>query len=441
MQTEEGSSGEPGDRGLTAAVLAWHLVVIVALTWFPFALADPALPAPTRLLTSAWDVVANLLLFVPFAAAVVGARAASSPARPRARAWRAAAIAAIASAIVEIGQRFVDGRFASSADVVLNAGGALAAGFVANAALAAGVKPRAMIAGSLIGVFVVVSGYLLGSAISVNRAFRLAGWDPTYPVLVGDEFGTDRRYVGEVWDGRMCAGSPPDRVCVAPGAPPEARAALIAAAERSQSIELTATVRSKSDDQTGPTRIVSFSRGGYERNVTLGQEGRALVFRLRTPWTGPNGREPEIHLPDAVPAGVTTAVAASFTRGTVVMAAETAAGTRSQTLRTGLLEAWSLVGFDEGERSRTRIVPVHASRAAVPAAVVLFWPLGMLVARLVPRRRAAVSAAAITGAAALLLADSLLGTGPALRPVFFGAGSAALAALLSARRAPKGHAG
>lgn len=49
--------------------------------------------------------------------------------------------------------------------------------------------------------------------------------------------------------------------------------------------------------QSGPARIVSISADPTHRNLTLGQEGEALVVRLRTPVTGENGTEPELVVP------------------------------------------------------------------------------------------------------------------------------------------------
>jgi hypothetical protein len=41
--------------------------------------------------------------------------------------------------------------------------------------------------------------------------------------------------------------------------------------------------------QDGPARFVSFSRDPYHRNFDVGQEGRRIRFRVRTPATGVNG--------------------------------------------------------------------------------------------------------------------------------------------------------
>jgi hypothetical protein len=54
-----------------------------------------------------------------------------------------------------------------------------------------------------------------------------------------------------------------------------------------------ARIRPESLDASGPARIISFSRDPGRRNFTLGQEGRELIFRVRTPATGPNGSNPE----------------------------------------------------------------------------------------------------------------------------------------------------
>jgi hypothetical protein len=48
--------------------------------------------------------------------------------------------------------------------------------------------------------------------------------------------------------------------------------------------------------QRGPARIVSFSADPSQRNFTLAQGENGLVFRLRTPLTGPNGTDPYLYV-------------------------------------------------------------------------------------------------------------------------------------------------
>ena len=50
--------------------------------------------------------------------------------------------------------------------------------------------------------------------------------------------------------------------------------------------------------QTGPARIFSYSANVNRRNFTLGQEGTALVFRVRTPRAGWNGSDLQLWVGD-----------------------------------------------------------------------------------------------------------------------------------------------
>ncbi|MGD1912599.1 MAG: VanZ family protein [Rivularia sp. (in: cyanobacteria)] len=68
----------------------------------------------------------------------------------------------------------------------------------------------------------------------------------------------------------------------------------------SQSSEFTisTTVATNKIEQTGPARIVSLSNNSYLRNFTLGQEGTDLVFRVRTPLTGANAADVKLEVPN-----------------------------------------------------------------------------------------------------------------------------------------------
>src|SRR5690606_20562728 len=83
--------------------------------------------------------------------------------------------------------------------------------------------------------------------------------------------------------------------------------AVAAAAE--VTIELLLTCHGTTEQ--GPARIASISADASHRNVTLGQSETGLTLRLRTPWSGPNGREhgAEITWPDQFPMHEPTHVA------------------------------------------------------------------------------------------------------------------------------------
>lgn len=64
--------------------------------------------------------------------------------------------------------------------------------------------------------------------------------------------------------------------------------------------------------QEGPARLVSFSLDQFHRNFDLGQEGRQLVFRVRTPTSGPNGMDPYTETSPVLETNRATTVAATF---------------------------------------------------------------------------------------------------------------------------------
>ena len=64
--------------------------------------------------------------------------------------------------------------------------------------------------------------------------------------------------------------------------------------------------------QDGPARLVSFSLDQFRRNFDLGQEGRRLVFRVRTPTSGPNGMNPHTETSPVLETNRVTTIAATF---------------------------------------------------------------------------------------------------------------------------------
>lgn len=63
---------------------------------------------------------------------------------------------------------------------------------------------------------------------------------------------------------------------------------------------LIATLATANVNQTGPARIISLSKDPLLRNFTLGQQGKDLVLRLRTPISGVGGQYPQIVIPDVL---------------------------------------------------------------------------------------------------------------------------------------------
>ncbi|NDJ16488.1 VanZ family protein [Myxacorys almedinensis] len=66
-------------------------------------------------------------------------------------------------------------------------------------------------------------------------------------------------------------------------------AALSERLQKSSEFTISAIAATSDLNQAGPARILSFSKDPLQRNFTLGQENKQLIFRLRTPITGENG--------------------------------------------------------------------------------------------------------------------------------------------------------
>lgn len=200
--------------------------------------------------------------------------------------------------------------------------------------------------------------YLLGALLaagSLQASTRLSNWSLAFPLLIGNEATGDRPWAGwireleisdkalshrqaaaavgtrldqllpgsvvlsqhfpdsELQPAAMAAGfawQGPRRQLPAPVSTPglfvsrtrwlrsdEAGRLAGDALRRANQLTLKLACRAASVHQDGPARIISVSTDPYHRNLTIGQEGSALVVRLRTPMTGPNGREPELVKP------------------------------------------------------------------------------------------------------------------------------------------------
>jgi hypothetical protein len=100
------------------------------------------------------------------------------------------------------------------------------------------------------------------------------------------------------------------------GKPPD----WVAEARATGALELVLTVQAAVADQTGPARIFTLSRDLFHRNLTVAQDGRALVVRLRTPQTSAGG-VPGISLPDVFAKGARTDVHLSIRPGRLLVRA------------------------------------------------------------------------------------------------------------------------
>jgi glycopeptide antibiotics resistance protein len=67
---------------------------------------------------------------------------------------------------------------------------------------------------------------------------------------------------------------------------------------KTSEVTISAIVTTANIEQDGPARIISISENPFRRNLTLGQQGNSLDFRIRTPITGENGSELKLNIPN-----------------------------------------------------------------------------------------------------------------------------------------------
>lgn len=294
------------------------LVLIVAATGVPIELrtASWEYGAP-----NAGDFVNNVVLYLPFGIAL----------------WRRPVLivmlaAALLSASMELLQVWSFGRSPSAFDLVANTAGcgfgvALARWHAARKAEARphGIALNAFTAGTAL---VVAVGLLLVWAFPVASS-DLSNWNRDYDLLLGNETTGDRPWrgvistlaitpaalsaietdhpgdlgdLGDLGNGKSreelrnhhayilteplnLAGGEAHRL------PSEFSSRFVDKAVEQNAFTVILNAATADEELKGPARMVSQSLDQFNRNFDVGQEGRAVSFRVRTPATGENGND------------------------------------------------------------------------------------------------------------------------------------------------------
>ncbi|PZO21656.1 MAG: hypothetical protein DCF25_04770 [Leptolyngbya foveolarum] len=223
------------------------------------------------------------------------------------------------------------------------------------------IKPRPRMQRSLIAIALCSYGCLsLWGTFALHNAnpWGLSNWDSTYPLLLGNELEGDRPWSGQISNVQIYAqpldsaaiqqlitqperpleqatliahyplsGTAPfaDQTAHSPaliwqGQSPPATAiasvqsasfspqrwletrspptALVQQVKAAKAFTISFTAKTASSQQSGPARVLSLSKGPYYRNLTIGQIGKHLSLRLRTPMTKDNGLRPEFLVPN-----------------------------------------------------------------------------------------------------------------------------------------------
>lgn len=309
------------------------LPLAVALIWASTGLSvDVSLPRlGTSLLRMGWlDIAANIVLYVPLGIAL-----------RRSRFSICLAVSLVLCLGVETVQMFYPDRFTAGSDVVANVAGA-ALGYAGarwfGGDSAGGLDPFDLSARA--GVFAVAlfSVFMIVLAIP-GRPSDFSTWDRECQLIVGDELTRDRPWQGSI-DSVMifdsCLGSDTiervaqqgdaglisifsirvsaalDSIRGLPLLEEPEKDAFFETLSSRRTLTILVWFKTETIAQGGPARIVGFSKSPWDQNFSLGQEGRELIFRLRTPTTTRGGYNPQNKSRNLLEAGKPTFVAATY---------------------------------------------------------------------------------------------------------------------------------
>ncbi|MFZ0590560.1 MAG: VanZ family protein [Bryobacteraceae bacterium] len=323
---------------LRLGLLPLSIGAIVATTMIPIKLRWPSL---TFLDTSIdrSDVTNNILLYLPLGVSLV-----------RAGLPRCIAFAAGLSVLAEALQFGYVSRDPSPVDVASNVTGALV-GFVLAWLVwkATGFVLESIKIGRLLAALCLTVGAVSVFALAWHRTLAdFSNWDSRFPLAVENELTGDKPWRGTIEKLAIYASSlkpslteqfaarGPDApmsgskdslptaiyaTSNVPGAPancaqklltPDENVRLFETLRRTGQLTILVWMTPENVTQTGPARIVTSSHDLYRRNFTLGQMGRTLTFRLRTPNTGGNGMDPALYTPPVLSAGRQSFIAVTY---------------------------------------------------------------------------------------------------------------------------------
>jgi VanZ family protein len=311
------------------------IAFILVLTAVSVEICDPFLDEYAFRRIERFDMVLNVLLYLPIGFAL-----------SRRGFLVVGAVAGALSLFSESAQVFYPDRYASLFDLAANLTGALLGAALARAISSfSGLRASAMRMNAATGIFAAMACAALVATLSrPGEPADFSNWDPTHELAVGGEPAGGRRWRGSISELSIydrCLETPAidalaktNRQAAAPqlrepvfamssiteedslwGKPlldAKRRDALFRAVTGQDHLTVLARFRSHETRPEAPADIVTFSKDSTLRNFTLGLEGGRIVFRLRTPRTGPNGLYPQIHTADVVRPDQQVFVAATY---------------------------------------------------------------------------------------------------------------------------------
>jgi hypothetical protein len=330
-------------RSSSAAMSIWivpgALLLVVCATVVPVDFRAPAIEFISWSVDPL-DFVLNILLFVPLGAALAGRR------------WYVViAVAGLLSVFVEVLQVVQANRHAGTTDVLANVAGGLLGSRCQDlrcGSFRVGSGYASMKRNVFLAIAIALGVMLfLGIAMPITPQ-DFSSWNPTYRLAISDEITRNRSWNGalvawavydrpiqrDVIRGLADLGFPDDGpsefrqlptdavVDWENSNPLEPSGYIEMSDEISERVHQRLTGTGKMSllawfrvidlEQDDLERIITYSRDPFHRNFSLGQDGGAVVFRLRTPATGSNGTFPETRTTEILEPGGSFFVAATY---------------------------------------------------------------------------------------------------------------------------------
>lgn len=352
---------------LVIAIFSASVVLIATLYPFNFSLPDSI---SKREFVNSFDnnsffsdQVNNVLLFLPFGFGVTGFLQTR-----KAKLINQIAAVILASAAlsltVELLQIMLPARTPTPADIFNNSFGGflgLICFYVWNSkafkAILQGIE-NSKASNSITKITLFFTGYIILTfliTIPWQATTNLSGWNPTFPLIIGNERTADRGWEGYISELNITnqafskneveqvfsqsnnfenlensllasyqftgeapykdkAGKQPDLlwqgesttqnekgVFLTPKHWLKTAAPVTSLSEnisKTSEFTISTTLTTTKTEQTGPARIISLSIDSFRRNFTLGQQESDLVFRVRTPLTGANASDVILEVPN-----------------------------------------------------------------------------------------------------------------------------------------------
>ncbi len=311
------------------------LSLILVVTAVSVEIAAPFVDRVALTRVEGTDILLNILLYVPIGWAL------------RTRGFFAVGAAAAAlSLFSECVQLFYPDRYTSPIDVAANTAGALlGAAAVRVVSSFTPFRLSAVRLGTATGAFAALSCAAFLAVLSrPGTSADFSNWDPTHELAVGDEPSGNRLWHGTISDlaifddglktetiqmlakrrssrtedlGRTLfeisgVMNESDSLWGQPLLEGAQKEEFVAALTKRSQLTVLVWFRGYDPSPSDTAHVVTFSKDPFIRNFTVALEKRRVVFRLRTPQTGPSGIYPQIITPAVVRPNRDVFVAATY---------------------------------------------------------------------------------------------------------------------------------